>query len=240
LTSTLAEILGVVPGQEITVEVLEGKRPVRQMIVAATANELLGTSAYVDIAELNRMLDEGESISGSLLQIDAKEQDRLYHTLKRMPAVASVSIKDAAIQSFKDTINRSMTLSIGTLVIFASVIAMGMIYNGARIALSERANELATLRILGFTREEITFILLGEQAMLTALAIPFGFAAGYGLCAWLSLRLQTELYRMPLIITSSSYAWAFVIVLISALISGLLVRKRLAKLDIVAVLKSRE
>jgi putative ABC transport system permease protein len=240
LTWTLAEILGVVPGQEVTIEVLEGKRPVRQMIVAATANELLGTSAYVDIAELNRMLDEGESISGSLLQIDAKEQDRLYHTLKRMPAVTSVSIKDAAIQSFKDTINRSMTLSIGTLVIFASVIAMGMIYNGARIALSERANELATLRILGFTHQEITFILLGEQAMLTALAIPFGFAAGYGLCAWLSLRLQTELYRMPLIITSSSYAWAFVIVLISALISGLLVRKRLARLDIVAVLKSRE
>ena len=240
LTSALAEILGVTPGREVTVEVLEGKRPVRQVRVAATANEMLGTSAYMEIADLNRMLDEGESISGSLLQIDSNRQNELYQTLKRIPAVSSVSIKDAAIASFNDTISRSMTLSIGSLVIFASVIAMGMIYNGARIALSERANELATLRILGFTRQEITFILLGEQAILTALAIPFGFAAGYGLCAWLSLRLQTELYRMPLVITSASYAWAFLIVVFSAVISGVLVRKRLGNLDIVAVLKSRE
>jgi putative ABC transport system permease protein len=236
----LAEILGVTPGEEVTVEVLEGKRPSRQVVVAATADEMLGSSAYMEITALNRMLQEGDSISGSLLQVDVNQQDQLYQTLKLMPGVTSVSIKDAALASFNDTINRSMTLSIGTLVVFASVIAMGMIYNGARIALSERANELATLRILGFTRQEITFILLGEQALLTALAIPFGFAAGYGLCAWLSVRLQTELYRMPLVITSSSYALAFVIVAIAAVVSGLLVRKRLGKLDIVAVLKSRE
>jgi len=117
---------------------------------------------------------------------------------------------------------------------------MGMIYNGARIALAERANELATLRILGFTRQEVTFILLGEQAVLTAAALPFGFAAGYGLCAWLSIRLETELYRMPLIVTGSSYAWAFLIVLCSACVSAFLVSRRLAKLDIVSVLKSRE
>jgi putative ABC transport system permease protein len=240
LTSMLAELLGVAAGQDVSVEVLDGKRPVRQVIVAATANEMLGMSAYMDLVALNRMLQEGESISGSLLQIDSGKQDELYRTLKSIPAVASVSIKSAALASFKDTINRSMTLSIGTLVVFASVIAMGMIYNGARIALSERANELATLRILGFTRREITFILLGEQAILTALALPFGFAAGYGLCGWLSAKLQTELYRMPLIITSSSYAWAFVIVLFSAIVSGLLIGRRIAKLDIIAVLKARE
>lgn len=175
-----------------------------------------------------------------LLQVDGNKKDDLYRTLKRLPAVAAVSIKEAALTSFKDTISRSMTLSIGVLIVFASVIAMGMIYNGARIALSERANELATLRILGFTRQEITFILLGEQAVLTALALPFGFAAGYGACAFLSARLQTELYRMPLVIESSSYAWAFLIVLFSAVMSGFLISGRLAKLDIVAVLKSRE
>jgi putative ABC transport system permease protein len=133
-----------------------------------------------------------------------------------------------------------MVLSIGTLIVFACVIAMGMIYNGARIALSERANELATLRILGFTRQEITVILLGEQAILTAIALPFGFAAGYGLCAVLSLRMQTELYRMPLVVDSSSYAWAFLIILGCAGLSAVLIRRRLAELDIIAVLKSRE
>ena len=240
MTKTLAELLDAAPGETVTVEVLDGKRPVREVMLAGTADELLGTSVYMEVHELNRLLHEDESVSGALLQVDALNQDQLYHTLKQLPAVAAVSIKTAALTSFEETIDKSMALSIGTLIVFASVIAMGMIYNGARIALSERANELATLRILGFTRREITFILLGEQALLTAAALPFGFAAGYGLCAWLSVRLETELYRMPLVIQSSSYAWAFLIVLGSALLSGLFIGRRLARLDIVSVLKSRE
>jgi putative ABC transport system permease protein len=240
LTSMLADILGVSAGQVITVEVLDGERPVRSVIVSGTVDEMLGTAAYMEIAALNRLLREGRSISGTFLQVDAQRQDELYRMLKQLPAIAAVSIKEAALRSFKDTIDKSMALSIGTLIVFACVIAMGMIYNGARIALSERANELATLRILGFTRQEITFILLGEQAILTALALPFGFAAGYGLCALLAVRLQTELYRMPLVLTSSSYAWAFLIVVGCAVLSGLLIHRRLAELDIVSVLKSRE
>jgi len=240
VTSMLADILGVSPGQELTVEVLDGKRPVRRVMVTGTADELLGMSAYMDKVALNQLMQEGETVSGALLQVDGNKKDDLYRTLKHLPAVAAVSIKEAALTSFKDTISQSMTLSIGVLIVFASVIAMGMIYNGARIALSERANELATIRILGFTRQEITFILLGEQAVVTALALPFGFAAGYGVCALLSAKLETELYRMPLAIESSSYAWAFLIVLFSAVMSGFLISGRLAKLDIVAVLKSRE
>ncbi len=240
LTSTLADIVGVAPGQTLTVEVLDGKRPIFDVVVSGTVNEMLGTSAYMEIGALNRLLREDRSISGTLLQVDARKQDELYRELKLLPAIAAVSIKEAAVQSFKDTINKSMALSLGTLIVFACVIAMGMIYNGARIALSERANELATLRILGFTRQEITFILLGEQAILTAVALPFGFAAGYGLCALLSVRLQTELYRMPLVVESSSYAWAFLIVAGCAILSGVLIRRKLAELDIVAVLKSRE
>jgi putative ABC transport system permease protein len=240
LTSTLADLLGVSPGEILTVEVLDGERPVRNVMVSGTVDEMLGTSAYMEIGALNRLLREGRSISGAFLQVDTQRQDELYRQLKQLPAIAAVSIKEAAVRSFKDTIDRSMALSIGALIIFASVIAMGMIYNGARIALAERANELATLRILGFTRREITFILLGEQAILTALALPFGFAAGYGLCAWLSVRLQTELYRMPLVVGSSSYAWAFLIIFFCAGLSGVLIGRRLRSLDIVSVLKSRE
>lgn len=240
LTSALADILGVLPGEELTMEVLDGKRTTHRVIVADTADEPLGTSAYMDVHSLNRLLEEGQNISGAFLQVDANETGPLYQQLKRLPAVAAVSLKSAAIASFEETIRRSMTLSIGVLTVFASVIAMGMIYSGARIALSERANELATLRILGFTHDEITIILLGEQALLVVIAVPLGFIAGYGVCGWLSARLQTELYRMPLIVDRASFAWAFVIVLVSALISGFLIRQRLRTLDIVAVLKARE
>jgi putative ABC transport system permease protein len=240
LTSTLAEIIGVNPGQTLVVEVLDGKRPVREVVVSGTVDEMLGTSAYMEIGALKRLMGEDRSISGSLLQVDSHREAELYSRLKQLPAIGAVSIKEAAFASFRETIDRSIRLSIGTIIGFACVLAMGMIYNGARIALSERANELATLRILGFTRQEITLILLGEQAILIALAVPFGFAVGYGLCAYLSVRLQTELYRMPLIVESSSYAWAFIIVVICAVISGFLVSRRLAKLDMVSVLKSRE
>jgi putative ABC transport system permease protein len=164
----------------------------------------------------------------------------LYQTLKHLPAVSAVSIKAAAVSSFEDTISRSMTLSIGILIVFASIIAMGMIYNGARVSLSERSRELATLRILGFTRQEITFILLGEQAFITTASLPLGFAAGYGLCAFLAARLQTDLYRMPLVVEPTSYAWAFLIVLFAAAMSGILVSRRVAGLDVVSVLKTRE
>lgn len=240
LSSTLAKILGVVPGDRLHVEVLEGKRPVRSIVLAATVDEMLGINAYMNIHALNRLMHEDHSISGSLLQVDADRQQELYQRLKQLPAVAAVSIKAAAVNSFKETISRSMTLSIGMLIVFASIIAVGMIYNGARIALSERSRELATLRILGFTRREITFILLGEQAFITVIALPFGFAAGYALCAVLAIRLQSELYRMPLVVQPASYALAFLIVLFAAVASGILVSRRVASLDIVSVLKAGE
>ncbi len=240
LSSTLAGILGVVPGDSINVEVLEGRRPARTIAVAATVDELLGTNAYMNIHALNRLMQEDGSISGSLMQVDGEKQQELYQRLKQLPAVAAVSIKAAAVDSFRETINRSMTLSIGTLIVFASVIAIGMIYNGARISLSERSRELATLRILGFTRREITLILLGEQAFITLAALPFGFAAGYVVCAILTFHLQTELYRMPLVVQPASYAWAFVIVFLAAVASGILVSRRVAGMDIVSVLKAGE
>ena len=240
LSTTLAELLHVKPGESIQVEVLEGRRLVRNVPVAALVDEPLGTSAYMDLHALNRLLQESGSISGAYLQVDSAKQQILYQRLKSLPAVAAVSVKQTTVDSFKETINRSMALSLGTLIIFAAIIAAGMIYNGARIALSERARELATLRILGFTRQEITSILLGEQALITLVALPFGFLAGYGLCALLAARLQTELYRMPLMVRPTSYAWAFLMVLFSAVISGILVGRRIAHLDMISVLKSRE
>lgn len=240
LSAALARILHVAPGDTLRVEELEGRRSTHDVLVSGTVDELLGTNAYMDLHALNRLLQEDRSISGALLQVDSSQQQKLYQTLKSLPSVAAVSIKEAELRSFTDTIDRSMTISIGTLMVFAVIIAVGMIYNGARIALSERARELSTLRVLGFTRREITFILLAEQALITLFALPFGFLAGYALCAVLAHAMQTELYRVPLVVQPSSYAWGFLIVLLSAVASGLLVSRRIAQLDIVSVLKARE
>ena len=240
ISSALAGILHIAPGDTLSVEVLEARRPVREVVLAGTVDDLLGTNAYMDLHALNGLMHEGRSISGAMLQVDAGSEQTLYQKLKTLPAVAAVAVKEAEVTSFKNTIDRSMTLSLNTLMTFAIVIAAGMIYDGARIALSERARELATLRVLGFTRHEITFILLGEQALITIAALPFGFLAGYALCAILADLMQTELYRMPLVVQPTSYVLAFLIVLLAAVASGVLISRRIARLDIVSVLKARE
>ena len=126
------------------------------------------------------------------------------------------------------------------LVVFACVIAVAMVYNAARIALSERGRELASLRVLGFTRGEVALMLLGEQAFLTLAAIPLGFLIGYQVCAALARQYQWELFRLPLFISGRSYAFAALVVVLAALCSGVIVRRRLDRLDLVAVLKARE
>lgn len=240
LTSKLAQGLGVRPGENITVEILEGERPVRQVAVSATVDEMIGLSAYMDISALNRMLHEGPSISGAYLSVDAEKLGALYSQLKRTPAVAGVAVRQAMIESFYRTIAESLRISTAALNLFASVIAIGMVYNGARVALSERGHELASLRVLGFSQREISFMLLGEQATLVLASIPFGFLIGYAFCAVLTTAMQTDLYRMPLVVNAKTYFIAALIVGLASVGTGVLLYRRLSRLDLVAVLKTRE
>jgi putative ABC transport system permease protein len=240
LTTKLAEILNVHAGQTVTVEVLEGARPVRNIPVFGQADELIGISAYMDLDALNRLMREGRTLSGGFLAVDPLQLTDLYLDLKRTPAVSAVVLREAALKSFNEILYKSLAIFTTVLVVFACVIASGMVYNGARIALSERGRDLASLRVLGFTQGEIGVMLLGEQAILTFAAIPLGFAIGYGICSLMPLLLNTELYRMPLVVNRSTYTTSFLVVVLAAFVSGLLVRWRLRRLDLVEVLKTRE
>jgi putative ABC transport system permease protein len=240
LTSKLAEILGVRRGDRVTVEVLEGARPVRRVPVIGTVDELVGLAAYMDARALSRLMREGSALSGAFLAIEPSAGARLYAALKRMPAVGGVSLREVMLQSFEATLAKSMGIFTTVLVVFACVIAVAMVYNAARIALSERGRELASLRVLGFTRAEVAQMLLGEQALLTLVAIPLGFLIGYQMCAALARQYQWELFRLPLFISGRSYAFASLVVLLAAVCSGVIVRHRLDRLDLVEVLKTRE
>jgi putative ABC transport system permease protein len=165
---------------------------------------------------------------------------RLYSFLKKTPSVSGVSVREAMLASFRDTIARSLSISVGALVGFACVIALGVIYNGARITLSERSHELASLRVLGFTQAEIAWMLLGEQAVLVGVSIPLGFGLGYGICALLVHAMASELYRMPLVVSARTYTYSGVIVALASAISAALIFQRLRRLDLISVLKARE
>lgn len=240
LTARLAERLAVRPGDWLTVEILEGARPVREVVVAGVVDEMIGMSAYLELPDLNRLMREGDTLSGAWLKVDPPAREGLYARLKRLPAVTGVGVREAALQGFQSTVAESFRVSITTLIAFACVISFGVIYNGARIALSERGRELASLRILGFSRAEVASMLLGEQALLTLAALPLSAAIGFGVCALLVLRFESDLFRLPLAVSVRTYLYAFLTVAASALASGIAVRRRLDRLDLVAVLKTRE
>ncbi len=240
LTSELARRLGVEPGDGVAVEVLEGRRPVREMLVAGEVDELVGVAAYLDLDAARRLMGEGDLASGAFLSIDPRAEKDLYARLKRLPGVVGVGARRAALASFEKTLAESFRISISSLLAFACVIAFGMVYNGARIALSERGRELASLRVLGFSRREVAALLLGEQRTLTLLGIPLGFAVGIGLCALIVWRFRTELFRLPLVISPGSLLGSAAVVVGAALLSALAVRRRLDRIDLISVLKTRE
>jgi putative ABC transport system permease protein len=240
LNRKLAELLHVSAGDTVTLRVLESTRPVVRIRVSKIVDEMIGISAYMDLSATHRLLGEGEVISGAWLLVDPLFAGRIYRKLKETPAAAGVNVRRAAIQSFKETIAESQGITNISMIVFACVIAAGVIYNGARIALSERSRELASLRVLGFTRAEVGRMLIGEQALLTLAAIPFGFALGYWLCSLLTQAYSSELYRMPLVVTTGTYAFAFGVVALAAIASSLIVLQRIRTLDLIEVLKMRE
>jgi putative ABC transport system permease protein len=240
LSRMLAQVLDVAPGDRVTIEVLEGLRPVHQVAVAGEVDDIMGLSIYMEIGALHRLMREGEVLSGALLQIDPAQEATLSSTLKSLPAIAGAGFKRAVLQTFRDTMAANMNLSILINLVFAGVIAFGVVYNAARVSLSERSRELASLRVLGFTRAEISLILLGELALLTLASLPVGAILGYGLSAAIVQTVQSEVYRFPLYVSRQAIALSFLGIIGAAFVSALLVRRRLDALDLVAVLKIRE
>jgi putative ABC transport system permease protein len=240
MSKALSDTLGVGVGGPLRLEVLEGARPIRVVTVAGLVDDVFGLSIYMDSGALHALMREGAVSTGARLLSDDRADGQLARALKDTPGVGGASFKAAVVESFRQTMASNMNLTIFINVLFASVIAFGVVYNTARVSLSERAHELASLRVLGFTRAEISLVLMGELAMLTVTALPAGVLMGYLLAAAILQTAQSELYRLPLVMSQQAVAWACLGILAAALVSGLLVRRRLDRLDLVAVLKVRE
>jgi len=240
ISTMLAKLLDVREGDRITVEVLEGRRPVLDVPVAGTFETYIGSPAYMDIRALNRLMLERPSVTAVHLRADSAARAALFRELKSLPRVSAVTVKESAVQTFRDTMAETIMIFVSFFIAFSCALAFGVTYNAARISLSERGRELATLRVLGFTRAEISYILLGEIALLTFVAMPLGCVAGFALASLIVRAFETELYRVPLVVLASTYAWSMVIGLAATAVSALLVRRRVDRLDLIAVLKTRE
>ncbi len=240
LSRMLAERLGVGPGDTVTVEVMEGRRGVRDVQVASLVDDILGMNAYMDLGALNRMTGDNGVVSAAELYVDPHALPALGKRFKQLPAIEGVTMKATAIASFLEKVAGVVLVSAGVLTGFAIIIAVGVVYNNARIALQERAWELASMRILGFTRAEVSAILFTEFAIEIAIGIPAGLWLSEVLVGIIAHASSNESFQIPAVIEPRTFAAAGLVVLAAALASAWTVRRRIDRLDLVAVLKTRE
>jgi putative ABC transport system permease protein len=240
LSRKLADLLAVRPGDAIEVEVLTGRKQRFTVLVASVVEEYLGMFAYANLDTLSRWIGEERVVSGALLRVDPLRVEELGRRLKELPAVASVAVKARTLQSFRETIAASQGIMTSVLILFAGTICFGVIYNTARISLSERQRELGSLRVLGYTHAEVARLLMGENLLLTGCALPFGIGLGLLFCWFLTIFYDTDLYRFPFVVKPPTILKAIVVVAVFTLLANLAVRRKAARLDLVEVLKARE
>jgi putative ABC transport system permease protein len=240
LGTRVAELLDLKPGDLVDVEVLEGRRYTTRVPVTDIIESYFGLVVFMDIDALNTLLGEGRRVNGTYIRYDGAQSASLFREIKRTPAIASVGLQRRALKRFRETIAQNINYMVFVYVSLAVIIAFGIVYNSARIQLSERARELASLRVLGFTRGEVSQVLLTELAILTVASLPFGWLIGYGF-SWLLIQsYSSDLYRAPFVIATPTFAKAALVVLAAAIASALIVRHRIDRLELVAVLKTRE
>ena len=236
----LAGKLGVRRGDLIEVEFLQGARRSVMLEVTDLAHTYIGLGAFMEIGAVNRAMREGRVVTGAHFSLDEKAEHALYDRVKQSPLIGAIGLQRISLANFRQTMDELIWVSMSIYVILAAVIAFGVVYNSARIQLSERARELASLRVLGFTRAEVSWILLGELIVLTLIAIPLGWLLGYGLAIVMLEEYASDLFRLPFVISHATFATASAVVLAAATFSALVVRRRIDRLDLIEVLKTRE
>lgn len=240
LSSRLAGQLDVGPGDMVTVEFLSGLRETHAVPVAGVVTGYIGLTAYMEIETLDRLMRRAPTVDMANILVDPNRLDDFHAEVKDLPGLAGTVMLNDTIASFEETIEQNITISTVIYVAIAVLITVGVTYNSARIQLSERARDLASLRILGFTKAEVSYILIGETALLVLLAQPLGWLLGWGLAASMIAGLETDLYSIPLVLHRDTFAWASSVVLLAAAASALLVRRRLNNLNLIQVMKTRE
>ncbi len=240
MTDRLAAKLELRVGDRVRVEVLEGRQRVVEVPVVATAREMMGLNAYMERRALNRLLGEGDLSSQFALAVERGGEPALIEATKGMPRIVGTFSKATMLRNMQEITARNIRIISTILTLFAAVIAIGVVYNNARIALAERTWELASLRVLGFTRAEVSGLLLGEMAIGIAIALPLGMLMGYGLVFLIADLTQSDQFYFPVVIQPRTYAIAALAVLASGVASAMVVRRRIDRLDMVAALKTRE
>jgi putative ABC transport system permease protein len=236
----LARLIDAKAGDVVEIDLLEGQRRTVLLPVTALVEDYFGMQAMMDAATLARLMREAPAVDAVNVSLDTLRRGAFYEAIKRLPSVAGLALQRLSLVNFRKEMAAIVTTMAAIYTGLAGLIAFGVVYNSARISLSESARELASLRVLGFTRGEVLRILLLELALLTVLAQPPGWGIGYGLAWLLKTKMDADVMRARLVVDNLTYALASGMVMAAALLSAFAVRRRVARLDLVSVLKARD
>ena len=240
LSTALADLLKISAGDSVQVELLEGRGHSFDVTVIGLNTSYIGIGALMSFEGLNDRILDPPLVSAVNLSFDVAEQEAFFAAVKSAPSLAGLGLQKKALANFRDTLAENITLMTTIYLLLAGLVAFGVVYNTARIRLSERGRELASLRVLGFTKAEIFWVLFGELLILVLASIPLGWFLGYGLAYSMVQGLKSELYQMPLVILPGTYATAALVVFAAGAVSAIVIRRRTNNLDLIAVLKTSE
>jgi putative ABC transport system permease protein len=185
-------------------------------------------------------MGDGDVASGAQLLLAPDRREAFYRAIEATPQIVAASSRDDTVLNWRKVMIEAFRVSMTFYVGFAGAIAFGVAYNASRIALSERARDLATLRVLGFERRECAYILLGELLVLAVAALPLGLLGGHGLAMLITSVYARDELRLPLVMTPQGLAVSLAAYLAAVVLAAGLVGQRIWSLDLVAVLKTRE
>ena len=240
MTDRLAHMLGAIPGDRIRLQSREGRQRELVLPLHAVVGEPFGAQAYLPLDVLDRLMGDGPRVTGAALQVDPRRMDALVDRLQARPGIVAIERRREAIANFYDSMARMILVFTLVATGFGAVLTAGVVYSSAHASLSERSRDLASLRVLGFTREEVVYLLLGELALITTLALPLGFALGHGLIALMVSGFESDLFRIPHYVSPSTYALSALSTVLAAVLAGALVRAKVRRLDLIGVLKARD
>jgi putative ABC transport system permease protein len=240
LNERLARVLDVRVGDSVEVEPVEGTRRTASMVVSAESGDLMGMYGYVTRRDAARLVGEGDTFNFARVRVDSAQDSRFFEAVRNTPGIAAAGDKRRMVANFRATSQHNLLMFATILSVFATCIAVGVVYNSARITLAEQSWELATLRVMGFTRAEVSWTLLGQLLVQMLIALPIGFVAGRALAALILGLISSEEFRIPLVVDSGTYALAGCVMLAAGIATALIVRRRIDQLDLIGVLKTRD
>jgi putative ABC transport system permease protein len=240
LTDRLARVLALRPGESVEVEPIDGKRRATRMVIAAESGDLMGMSGYLTRLDAARLAGEGDTFNFARVRLDPAQDARFFEAVRNTPGIAAAGDKRRMIAHFRATSQHNLLMFAAILSVFATCIAVGVVYNSARITLAEQSWELATLRVMGFTRSEVSWTLLGQLLVQMLIALPIGFVIGHALAALILELISSEEFRIPLVVDGGTYALAGAVMIAAGVATALIVRRRIDQLDLIGVLKTRD